>query len=184
MRVNREIRGDRVRVITEDGEQLGFMTVREALAKAEEMGLDLVEIAPKATPPVCKIINYGKLRYHIAKKEKDSRKAQHQVKVKELKLKPNIDSHDFEIKARHAKEFILDGNKVRITCVFKGREMLHPEIGEKMIERMCELLKDVAAPEGTISKMNRLYTIVIYPLGKKPKVEGKKGEKDVQNENA
>lgn len=185
MRVNKAIRADKVRVITEDGEQLGIMSSREALARAEAMGLDLVEIAPKAIPPVCKIISYGKLRYHIAKKEKESKKSQHQVKVKEIKFKPNIDTHDFEIKAKHAREFIEDGNKVRITCTFKGREMLHTELGEELIQKMCSMLSDVAAAEGTTSKMGRLYTIVIAPVGKKQKVEKKnQGDSRAEDENA
>ncbi len=106
MRINREIRADRLRVISESGEQLGVLTLREALAIAESAGLDLVEIAPTAKPPVAKIIDYGKFRYHQQKKEKDSKKAQVQIKVKEIKLKPNIDTHDFQTKLKHAREFL------------------------------------------------------------------------------
>src|SRR5580698_1947257 len=114
----------------------------EALAKAELAGLDLVEIAPSAEPPVCKIIDFGKYRYQLTKKEKEQKKSQHQVKVKEIKLKPNTDEHDLMVKIKHAREFVAKGNKVRVTCVFRGREMLHPEFGKRIIERICEDLSD------------------------------------------
>jgi translation initiation factor IF-3 len=185
LRVNKAIRADKVRVISEDGEQLGIMSSREALARAEAQGLDLVEISSSAVPPVCKIISYGKLRYHIAKKEKESKKSQHQVKIKEIKFKPNIDTHDFEVKAKHAREFLDEGNKVRLTCMFKGREMLHTELGEQLIKKMCDMLEDVATPEGTINKMGRLYTIVLAPGSKKQKVDKKvQGESRAEDENA
>ena len=128
-------------------EQLGIMTFREALAKAEEMGLDLVEIAPTAKPPVAKIIDYGKLRYDQAKKEKESKKAQVMIKVKEIKLKPNIDTHDFQTKVKHARDFLLKGNKVRISIMFRGREMLHIDLGEKVVKQFCEELSDIAIVE-------------------------------------
>lgn len=173
MRINKEIRADKVRVVTEDGELLGVMTPREAMMKAEEIGLDLVEIAPNAKPPVCKIIDYGKFRYHQTKKEKESRKAQHQVKVKEIKIKPNIDIHDFQTKVKHAREFIVKGNKVRITCMFRGREMLHLDLGEKVVQRFCDELADVAAAE-PFKQLGRSLTTTLSPVGKKPhKVETK-----------
>ena len=129
MRINREIRADKLRVVSENGEQLGIMSLRDALMRAEDAGLDLVEIAPTAKPPVAKIIDYGKFRYHQQKKEKDSKKAQIQIKVKEIKLKPNIDTHDFQTKIKHAREFLVKGNKVRISIMFRGREMLHIDLG-------------------------------------------------------
>ncbi len=169
MRINREIRADKLRVITEDGEQVGILTLREALAKAEEMGLDLVEIAPTAKPPVAKIIDYGKFRYALAKKEKDSKKAQVQIKVKEIKLKPNIDTHDFETKLKHARDFISKGNKVRITMMFRGREMLHLNLGQSVINQFCEELADIATVESTPRLMGRSMTTVLAPGGKRPK---------------
>jgi translation initiation factor IF-3 len=169
LRINREIRADKLRVITEDGEQLGILTFREALAKAEEAGLDLVEIAPTAKPPVAKIIDYGKLRYHQAKKEKDNKKAQVQIKIKEIKLKPNIDTHDFQTKMKHAREFILKGNKVRISIMFRGREMLHIDLGEKVVRQFCDDLSDIAAVEAPAKLMGRTMTTVLTPSGKRPK---------------
>ncbi|HSW72422.1 MAG TPA: translation initiation factor IF-3 [Chlamydiales bacterium] len=173
MRINREIRADKIRVIGEDGSQLGVMTPREAIAMAEQEGKDLVEIAPSAKPPVCKIIDYGKLRYHQAKKEKEGRKAQHQVKVKEIKLKPNIDVHDLQTKIKHAREFLGKGHKVRITCVFRGREMLHMELGEKVIKKFCEDLADCAACELPLKQMGKSLTTVLNPVGKRAKAEPK-----------
>lgn len=169
MRINREIRADRVRVITESGEQLGVMFLREALAKAEEVGLDLVEIAPTAKPPVVKIIDYGKFRYHQQKKEKDSKKAQVQIKVKEIKLKPNIDIHDFETKLKHAREFVLKGNKVRISIMFRGREMLHIDRGAKVVNQFCNELSDIATVEAPPKLLGRTMTTILSPSGKKLK---------------
>ncbi|HSW87089.1 MAG TPA: translation initiation factor IF-3 [Rhabdochlamydiaceae bacterium] len=167
MRINREIRAPKVRVIDKDGNQLGILTLGEALIKAEQSGLDLIEIAPTAEPPVCKIIDYGKYRYQLTKKEKESKKSQHQVKVKEVKIKPNTDEHDLQVKLKHAREFVSKGNKVRITCVFRGREMLHPEFGEKVVHRMCEDLADVATPESPAKMMGRSLSVVLAPGGKK-----------------
>lgn len=169
MRINREIRADKLRVITEDGQQLGILTLREALMRAEEMGLDLVEIAPTAKPPVAKIIDYGKLRYHQAKKEKDSKKAQVQIKVKEVKLKPNIDTHDFQTKVKHAREFILKSNKVRVSMMFRGREMLHLDLGEKVMRQFCTELEDISLVEAPPKLMGRTMTTVLAPSGKRPK---------------
>ena len=156
-----------MRVISEDGEQLGVLSVSEALSKAEFVGLDLVEIAPNAEPPVCKIIDYGKYRYQMTKKEKESKKSQHQVKVKEIKIKPTTDDHDLQVKVRHAREFIQKGDKVRITCVFRGRELMHPEIGKKAVEKFCEDLSDVATPESEAKLMGRNLSTVLAPGGKK-----------------
>jgi len=169
LRINREIRADRVRVISESGEQIGVMLLREALMRAEEVGLDLVEISPNAKPPVVKIIDYGKFRYHQQKKEKDSKKSQVQIKVKEIKLKPNIDTHDFETKLKHAREFILKGNKVRLSIMFRGREMLHIDLGEKVVRQFCNELLDIAVVEATPKMMGRTMTTVLAPSGKKPK---------------
>lgn len=169
MRINREIRADRLRVITEDGDQLGILTFREALAKAEEMGLDLVEIAPTAKPPVAKIIDYGKLRYLQAKKEKEGKKAQVVIKVKEIKLKPNIDIHDFQTKLKHAREFIVKGNKVRLTIMFRGREMLHLDLGQKVVKEFCEELADIAIVEAPPKLMGRAMSTTLAPSGKRPK---------------
>jgi translation initiation factor IF-3 len=156
-------------VISESGEQLGVLTLREALAMAESAGLDLVEIAPTAKPPVAKIIDYGKFRYHQQKKEKDSKKAQVQIKVKEIKLKPNIDTHDFQTKLKHAREFLIKGNKVRISIMFRGREMLHIDLGEKVVKQFCLDLSDISTVESPPKMMGRTITTVLAPSGKRTK---------------
>jgi translation initiation factor IF-3 len=156
-----------VRVIDKEGNQLGIMTASEALYKAEQSGDDLVEISPNAEPPVCKIINYGKFRYQITKKEKENKKAQHQVKVKEIKIKPNTDEHDLTTKLKHAREFISKGNKVRITCVFRGREMMHPEFGEQAVMKMCDGLSDVAQLEAEAKFLGKNLSVVLAPGAKK-----------------
>lgn len=169
MKANREIRAPRVRVISETGEQIGVIALYEALAKAEEAGLDLVEIVPGASPPVCKIIDYGKYRYDQTKREKENKKAQHQVKVKEVKIKPNIGEHDLTTKINHARDFLESGNKVKITCTFKGREMAHPEIGQKQVSKICESLEDIATPESPAKMLGRMLSLVLAPGAKKKK---------------
>ncbi|MEI8125058.1 MAG: translation initiation factor IF-3 [Parachlamydiaceae bacterium] len=169
MKVNREIRAPRVRVISHTGEQVGVITIQEALAMADAEGLDLVEIVPGSSPPVCKIINFGKFRYDQTKREKESKKSQHQVKVKEIKLKPNTDDNDLNTKARHAREFIAKGNKVKVTCTFRGREMAHTDIGEKMMQKFCADLEDVAVLESPMKMMGRMLLGVLAPGAKKKK---------------
>lgn len=135
---------------------------------AEDEGLDLVEIVATSTPPVCKIIDYGKFRYDQTKREKESKKSQHQVKVKEVKLKPNIDTHDFDTKLRHAHEFLIKGNKVKVSCTFRGRERLHPEIGERLMLKFQEGLSEVCVVEAPVSLQGRMMLMVLAP-GKTPK---------------
>ncbi len=167
MRINREIRAPKVRVIDKDGNLLGVLSVSEALFKAEGQGLDLVEISPNAEPPVCKIVDYGKFRYQQTKKEKESKKTQHQVKVKEVKLKPNTDEHDLLTKLKHAREFLTKGNKVRITCCFRGREMQHPEIGMQAVQRMMADLADLSTPEAEPKLLGKNLSVVLAPGAKK-----------------
>ncbi len=126
-------------------------------------------MVPKAIPPVCKILDYGKFRYQQTKKEKETRKSQHQIKVKEVKLKPNIDEHDLQTKLKHAREFLLKGNKVKITCMFRGREMLHIDLGKKVVNRFCEELADVASIEAPAKMQGRMMTTVLSPASKKVK---------------
>jgi len=134
---------------------------------AEDAGLDLVEIAPTAAPPVCKIIDYGKFRYQQTKKEKESRKAQHQAKLKEVKFKPNIDDHDFFVKVKQAKGFIEKGDKVKVSCFFRGREIAHPEIGRAVVERFCKELAEVASVEAPPKLMGKTLAAVLSPSSKK-----------------
>lgn len=179
MKVNSEIRAPKVRVIDQVGGQVGVISLHEALAMAREQGLDLVEIVPGSNPPVCKIINFGKFRYDQSKREKESKKSQHQIKVKEIKLKPNIDVHDLETKTRHARDFLAGGNKVKITCTFRGREMMHPEIGEKIVRQMCQNLEDISLVESPPKMMGRMLLVVLAPGGKKKK-EGAKQTNPVE----
>ena len=167
MRINREIRAARVRVIDKDGNQLGILTLMDAISRAEQVGLDLVEISPSADPPVCKIIDFGKFRYQQTKKEIESKKSQHQVRVKEVKVKPNTDDHDLQTKLRHAREFIAKGNKVKITCVFRGREMAHTEFGEKVVRKLCEDLADIATPESNAKLFGKSLIVVLSPGARK-----------------
>lgn len=180
MRVNREIRAPKVRLIGQDGEQIGVVALYEALGMAEAAGLDLVEISPRAVPPVCKIINYGKFRYDQTKREKESKKAQKQIKVKEVKIKPNIDEHDLMTKLRHAEEFISDGDKVKITCTFRGREMIHTKRGEDLVKRCCDYFGETAQPEFPPKQFGRVLSVVLSPLPKKKK-EAVKGEPEKED---
>lgn len=173
MKVNREIRAPRVRLISSTGEQLGVFPLYEALARADEEGMDLVEISAGSNPPVCKIIDYGKFRYDQTKREKESKKAQHQVKVKEIKIKPNIGAHDLQVKLEQAKEFLIKGNKVKITCTFRGREMIHPELGEKLMQKLCDDLEDYSVAEAPLKLMGRMLLVVLAPGGKKKKESSK-----------
>lgn len=173
MRINREIRAPRVRVINQNGEQIGIISIREAMAMADEVGMDLVEVVPNSDPPVCKIMNFGKFRYDQTKREKESKKTQHQIKVKEVKFKPNIDSHDLETKLKQARQFIEKGNKIKLTCTFRGREMIHTEIGEQVMRKFCAALEDVATPDAPLKMMGRSMTTVLSPTigGAKRKIE-------------
>ncbi len=173
MKVNREIRAPKVRLISHAGEQVGVLPLYEALAMAEEQGLDLVEIVPGSSPPVCKVMNFGKFRYDQSKREKENKKASHQIKIKEVKFKPNIDVHDLTTKTRQAREFLISGNKVKITCTFRGREMAHPEIGEKIVQTVCQELEDISIAESPPKMMGRMLLVVLAP-GAKKKKEGTK----------
>ena len=145
--INGQIRDKEVRVIGENGEQLGIMSSREAMKLAQEAELDLVKIAPKAQPPVCKIIDYGKYRYELARKEKEAKKKQKTVEVKEVRLSPNIETNDLNTKVNNAKKFISKGNKVKVTLRFRGREMAHMQQSKHILDDFAKLLEDVAVVE-------------------------------------
>ena len=148
-RINEEIRvrGGSIRVTDVEGNSLGIMQVREALNMAMEQHLDLVEIAPKANPPVCRIMDFGKYRYEQQKREKEARKKQKVISVKEVKLRPNIEQHDFDVKLKNAVRFLEEGNKVKVTIMFRGRELSHPELGREILGRVAEQLKDSVSIE-------------------------------------
>nr|WP_320148277.1 translation initiation factor IF-3 [uncultured Anaeromusa sp.] len=147
MRINEEIRVREVRVTTAEGEQLGIMQVRDALQMALEQNLDLVEVAPTARPPVCRIMDYGKFKYEQQKRDKEAKKKQKIVTIKEVKLRPNIEDHDFDVKKKNALRFLEDGDKVKVTIMFRGRELSHPELGRVLLVRMAKELADIANVE-------------------------------------
>ena len=142
--INEEIRDKEVRLIADDGEQLGIMSADEALSKAEEAGLDLVKISPSAVPPVCKLMDYGKFKFEQAKREKEAKKNQHIVEIKEVRMSPGIDVGDFNVKLRNAQKFLADGDRVKVTVRFRGREMAHTDIGKKLLLDFAEQCSEVA----------------------------------------
>jgi translation initiation factor IF-3 len=163
VRVNRMIRISPVRVITGDGEQLGVLPIEEALAAAQERGLDLVEVAPTARPPVVKIMDYGKFKFEEAKAARAAKKKQHIIQLKEVKYRPGIDDHDFDFKTRHAREFLGDGNKVKVTMMFRGRQIAHLELGRAVLDRVATSLADVGKIESDAKLEGRNMTMVIAP---------------------
>lgn len=150
-------------MIGADGEQVGIVPVDEALSAARERGLDLVEVAPLARPPVVKIMDYGKYRFEQAKAARAARKKQHNIQVKEVKFRPGISDHDFEFKTRHARNFLTDGNKVKLTMMFRGRQVTHPEFGQEVLDRVFESLQDIAKVEMESKMEGRNMTMVLAP---------------------
>ena len=167
LQINEEIRDKEVRVITDDGEQLGIMSAAEALKIAEERDLDLVKIAPQAQPPVCKIINYGKYRFEQAKREKEAKKNQRVIEIKEVRLSLNIDTHDFETKVNHAKKFLASGNKVKVSIRFRGREMAHPEHGLVTMSKFSEACQEFSSVEKAAKLEGRSMMMFLAPKTKK-----------------
>ncbi|MCL1824685.1 MAG: translation initiation factor IF-3 [Betaproteobacteria bacterium] len=165
-RVNEEISAPEVRLVSEDGEPLGIMSLRAALEAAEETGLDLVEIAPMAQPPVCKVMDFGKFRYQEQKKAHEARLKQKQVQVKEIKLRPGTDENDYQIKLRNLRRFLEDGDKCKVTLRFRGREMAHQEFGLRQLERIKADLEDVAQVEQMPKMEGRLMVMVVAPARK------------------
>ena len=159
--INEQIRDREIRLIGEDGEQLGIMSAREAMKIAQEAELDLVKIAPAAKPPVCKIIDYGKYKYEQARKEKEAKKKQKTVEVKEVRLSPNIDTNDLNTKINNAKKFISKGNKVKVTLRFRGREMAHVQQSKHILDDFAETLADVAVVEKPTKLEGRAMSMVL-----------------------
>ena len=159
--INGQIRDKEVRVIAENGDQLGVMLVKEAMKLAQEAELDLVKIAPKAQPPVCKIIDYGKYRYELARKEKEAKKKQKTVEVKEVRISPNIDTNDLNTKVNNAKKFIAKGNKVKVTLRFRGREMAHMQQSKHILDDFAEMLAEVAVVEKPAKLEGRSMSMVL-----------------------
>lgn len=163
LQINEEIRDKEVRVIAADGEQLGVMDAKQALNMATEKGLDLVKIAPQAQPPVCKIMDYGKYKFELAKKEKENRKNQKVINIKEIQLSPSIDTNDFNTKCNHAIKFLKSGDKVKVTVRFRGREVSHSQIGEVLLERFAENTKEVGSVERAAKLEGRNMTMFLAP---------------------
>ena len=175
MRINEEIRIREVRVTDANGEQLGIMLTKDALRLAEDQHLDLVEVAPKARPPVCRIMDFGKYRYEQQKRDKEARKKQKVITIKEVKLRPNIEQHDFEVKLKSAQRFVEEGNKVKVTIMFRGRELSHPELGSEILNKMAEALGDA---EG------KNMTMILSPKAQKSKKTIKGGVENAQSKDA
>nr|WP_194300092.1 translation initiation factor IF-3 [Acetobacter musti] len=162
-RVNEEIRIPQVRLIDQDGEMQGVMPTREALARAYGVGLDLLEISPNAEPPVCKILDYGKYKYEQQKKRNEARKKQKVIEIKEVKVRPNIDENDYQVKMRAMKSFIGEGDKVKVTLRFRGREMAHQDLGVKVLERIRTEMDEQAKVEQMPRLENRQMVMVLSP---------------------
>lgn len=163
LRINEEIRIREVRVTSASGEQLGIMATRDALRMAEEQHLDLVEVAPKAKPPVCRIMDFGKYRYEQQKREKEAKKKQKIVTIKEVKLRPNIEQHDFDVKLKNALRFLEEGNKVKVTIMFRGRELSHPELGREVLNRVSDQLKELVSIERDAKLEGKNMTMILAP---------------------
>ncbi len=173
VRVNERIRVPQVRVIGDDGGQVGVLPVREALAMAQSRGLDLVEVSPTARPPVCRIMDYGKYKYEQNRRARQAKKKQHQMQLKEVKMRPKIDDHDYAFKIRHARTFLEERDKVKITVTFRGREMAHQEIGHTLIQKVIGELADIALVESPPRSEGRTLNAVLMP---RPKTGGARPE--------
>lgn len=164
VRINREIRAREVRVIDPEGKQLGILPLVEALRAAVNFDLDLVEVSPKAEPPVCRIMDYGKFKYQQSKKAHDAKKKQVVIHLKEVKMRSKTEEHDFQFKLRHIERFIKEGNKTKVTIVFRGREMAHPDLGRNMLTRIIEGAKEWGKVEQAPRLEGRNFTMILAPL--------------------
>ena len=163
-RVNNKIRASEVQLITHDGDNIGTVSINEALERAQEVGLDLIEVAPNAKPPVCKIIDYGKYKYELQKKASQAKKKQKIVSLKELKLRPATDKHDYDFKMKNAEKFIAKGDKVKFTIRFKGREIENMDAAHSLANRIIEDTKKIAKVEQQAKMEGRQMTLIIQPL--------------------
>jgi translation initiation factor IF-3 len=163
-RVNEQIRISPVRLIQDDGEQIGIVSIDEARERAEARGMDLVEVAAEARPPVVKMMDYGKYKYEADRARREARKKQHTIKVKEVKFRPGIEDHDYQFKVGHARRFLDEGNKVKLTMMFRGRQVTHPEIGLEVLSRVMEDLQDLGKVESNPNMEGRIMSMVVAPL--------------------
>lgn len=163
LQINEEIRDKEIRLIDADGSMLGVVSTKDAMKEAATKNLDLVKIAPQGNPPVCKIMDYGKYKFELAKKEKEAKKKQKIVDIKEVRVSPVIEEHDFDFKSKNALRFLQDGDKVKITVKFRGRELNHTKLGENILEKFAEVLKDVGVVEKKPKLEGRNMTMVVAP---------------------
>lgn len=163
-RINEAIKAREVRLIDENGENHGVVSIAEALKIADDAGLDLIEISPQATPPVCKVLDYGKYKYEIQKRKNEAKKNQKVVNIKELKMRPAIDTHDYEVKLKQAKKFLAQGDKVKFTMRFKGREMSANDLGKEVLNKLIEDLEDMAKVDASPKVEGRQMTMLLSPL--------------------
>lgn len=182
-KINDEITGTELRVIGPDSEVFGILSRRDALQKARDMDMDLVLIAPQAKPPVCKVIDYGKFMYEQGKREKDQKKAQHQKELKEIRLKPGTDTHDLDFKTRHAREFLEKGHKVKATVFFRGREIVHQDIGRDLLQKFIDGLVDVSKVDQDMRTEGRVLSVTLAPDVKKEPKKKKQKDEDVASPN-
>ena len=161
--LNEDIRDKEIRLIGSEGEQLGIMSADEALKIADEQGLDLVKISPQAVPPVCKLMNYGKFRFEQSKREKEAKKNQHVVEIKEIRMSPGIDIGDFNTKLKNAQKFVADGNRVKVSVRFRGREMAHTDIGKALLDKFAEQCAEVASLDKGAKLEGRMMSIFLSP---------------------
>jgi len=165
-RVNSQITAEEVRVIDAENNQLGILKIPEALSQAEEVGLDLVEVAPGAEPPVCRIMDYGQFKYQQSKRLHEAKKHQKIIHLKEIKLRPKTETHDFQFKLKHAIQFMEDGDKVKVSVFFRGREMTHRENGKRLLEKFAEMTEEIAAIESPAKMEGRSMSMVLAPRKK------------------
>jgi translation initiation factor IF-3 len=169
LRINEYIRVREVRLIDADGNQKGIVPTIQALQMARDGGLDLVEVAPQAQPPVCKLLDYGKYKFELEKKNRESRKHQKQIRIKEIRMQPKIDEHDLEFKTRHIREFLDEGNKVKVTVRFRGRELAHTELGKEVLDKILQMLSDSFTIEKPAQMEGRTMSLLLNPKGKAKK---------------
>ncbi|MFO7979311.1 MAG: translation initiation factor IF-3 [Candidatus Aminicenantes bacterium] len=174
-RINEKIRARKVRLIDENKKQVGIVPIEKALSLAQEKDLDLVEVAPNAKPPVCRVLDYGKYLYDLHKKEQEAKKHQKQVQTKEIKFRPKISIHDYSFKVRHIERFLKEGNKVKVTVMLRGREKAKPELADKIIERVFEDVKDLGKQDGKVRRQPWAVSTLLSPI--------KSGERDAKTEN-
>ena len=166
LRINELIRVREVRLIDGEGNQKGIVPTIQALQMARDAGLDLVEVAPQAQPPVCKLLDYGKYKFELEKKNRESRKHQKQVRIKEIRMQPKIDEHDLEFKTRHIREFLDEGDKVKVTVRFRGRELAHTELGREVLDKILQMLTDSFIIEKPAQMEGRTMSLLLNPKGK------------------